>query len=69
MTYPHPPDGWQCFHCGKRFARYKDAERHFGRTPKRLAACVEDVERIRSLNDALQMEVDLWRRQAGVEAA
>lgn len=61
-TYRAPPDGWTCFHCGKRFRRYKDAERHFGRTPDHISACVDDIERLRGINGAQAMEIDLLRK-------
>jgi hypothetical protein len=29
-TYPAPPDGWVCFHCGERFRSQYGARLHFG---------------------------------------
>ena len=38
-TYPMPPDGWVCFHCGERFTTPGGAEDHFGSHPTLTAAC------------------------------
>ena len=38
-TYPMPPDGWVCFHCGERFTTPGAAADHFGTTPDATAAC------------------------------
>jgi hypothetical protein len=35
-----PYGGWACYHCGERFTHWLDAERHFGKTPKELPACI-----------------------------
>ena len=38
-TYPAPPDGWVCFHCGERFLLEPEARRHFGMLPSARPAC------------------------------
>ena len=38
-TYPMPPDGWVCFHCGERFTTPGGAKDHFGSHPTLTAAC------------------------------
>ena len=38
-TYPTPPDGWVCFHCGERFTTPGSAQDHFGDRPEDTAAC------------------------------
>ena len=38
-TYPQPPDGWVCFHCGERFTDRHKAGDHFGPTPASKPAC------------------------------
>ena len=38
-TYPAPPDGWVCFHCGERFLSPTSAREHFGARPYAQAAC------------------------------
>ena len=38
-TYPMPPDGWVCFHCGERFTTPGSAQDHFGDRPEDTAAC------------------------------
>ena len=68
-TYPHPSDGWRCFHCGRVFHTYKTAEQHFGRTPESVAACIDDNEGLRRMNAALEMELECHRRMAGQRRA
>ena len=43
-TYPMPPDGWVCFHCGARFLKPGAARDHFGPTPKSMPACTMSYE-------------------------
>lgn len=38
-TYPAPPDGWICFHCGERFRSVNAARDHFGERPSHVPAC------------------------------
>lgn len=48
-TYPMPPDGWVCFHCGERFTTPGTAEDHFGKSPDDTAACKIKVGEERGL--------------------
>lgn len=38
-TYPAPPNGWTCFHCGAHFWTVRGARLHFGPTPKSVPHC------------------------------
>lgn len=38
-TYPRPPHGWTCFHCGETFMTLGGAADHFGSTPDRVPGC------------------------------
>lgn len=42
-TYPQPPDGWVCFHCGERFRTVGAASDHFGALPTATVGCVLQV--------------------------
>ncbi len=42
-TYPHPPDGWVCFHCGERFTTVGAAGDHFGALPTATPGCALQV--------------------------
>jgi hypothetical protein len=61
-TYPHPKDGWRCFHCGHVFYHAPQAAKHFGIQPSQTPACVIKVDelglvgRIRELEAALQQK-------------
>ena len=43
-TYPAPPDGWVCFHCGQRFQKFGYAQDHFGPRPESVPACQMDYK-------------------------
>jgi len=74
-TYPHPPDGWVCFHCGERFTTVGAAGDHFGALPTAVAGCVLQVAagdargwlmkirkqeiEIAQLNEALEGKLDV----------
>jgi len=38
-TYPKPPHGWTCFHCGETFTTQGAARDHFGFEPSSDPAC------------------------------
>jgi hypothetical protein len=38
-TYPKPPHGWTCFHCGETFTTPGAARNHFGFEPSADPAC------------------------------
>ncbi|PWC57832.1 hypothetical protein TSH7_25140 [Azospirillum sp. TSH7] len=38
-TYPTPPHGWTCFHCGETFIDYDRAREHFGFDPSAEPGC------------------------------
>ena len=38
-TYPKPPGGWVCFHCGEMLFTASEATLHFGPRPWARAAC------------------------------
>lgn len=69
-TYPTPPHGWTCFHCGETFPPTLDGEHkareHFGPTPDYQPGCVlkltsEDRSLLRELRSA---QADLTRYYA-----
>lgn len=41
-TYPMPPNGWTCFHCGETFTTPGAARDHFGATPNAEPGCLID---------------------------
>jgi hypothetical protein len=43
-TYPRPPHGWTCFHCGETFKTPGSARDHFGRTPDSRPGCILKVQ-------------------------
>ena len=47
-TYPAPPDGWVCFHCGERFLLQGQAIEHFGLDPDSIPACLLSPEHVRA---------------------
>ena len=53
-TYPRPPDGWVCFHCGERFTSVGGAKDHFGARPTDMAACFIKLGEERGLVMALR---------------
>jgi hypothetical protein len=69
-TYPTPPHGWVCFHCGEHFPAtiqgQRAAQLHFGPTPAFEPGCVlkltsEDRSLLKKLRSA---EADLDRYYA-----
>jgi hypothetical protein len=42
-TYPKPPHGWTCYHCGETFTVWGAAEDHFGKNPSATPACLIKV--------------------------
>ena len=38
-TYPSPPHGWTCFHCGETFTNPNKARDHFGHDIDATPAC------------------------------
>ena len=66
-TYPQPPDGWVCFHCGERFTTVGSAHDHFGARPTDMAACLIKVGEERGLVMALRKaQADALKAQAEV---
>jgi hypothetical protein len=53
-TYPHPPHGWTCFHCGETFTAEGAARDHFGFDCSRDPACRIKVGEERGLVMALR---------------
>ena len=47
-TYPAPPDGWVCFHCGERFLSPNEARAHFGHRPYATPACHLSAAQLRA---------------------
>jgi hypothetical protein len=43
-TYPAPPHGWTCFHCGENFTTVGAAGDHFGATPDATPGCMLRVQ-------------------------
>lgn len=43
-TYPQPPHGWTCYHCGETFTVWGAAEDHFGKTPQQKPGCLLKVQ-------------------------
>lgn len=42
-TYPRPPHGWTCFHCGETFKTPGSARDHFGAAPDAEPGCAIKV--------------------------
>ena len=47
-TYPAPPDGWVCFHCGERYTTPNAARDHFGFYPKSTPICAIEPARFQA---------------------
>lgn len=43
-TFPPPPHGWICFHCGETFRTTGAAADHFGATPEATPGCLIKVQ-------------------------
>ena len=52
-TYPRPPHGWTCFHCGETFRDYAKARIHFGEKPSMPVGCSVDLVEYRRMRRAL----------------
>ena len=53
-TYPKPPHGWTCFHCGETFTTVGAARNHFGFDPSAEPGCRIKVGAERGLLRALR---------------
>jgi hypothetical protein len=52
-----PYGGWSCYHCGARFDHWLAAERHFGKTPDDIPACISaGLDLVDALRAFLQSE-------------
>lgn len=65
-TYPTPPQGWVCFHCGDHFAPdfsgMRRARQHFGTTPDYEPGCVMQLGDTGGLLRRLRAAEDEVRR-------
>lgn len=69
-TYPAPPGGWVCFHCGSTFYHQVLARRHFGSSPQDLPRCVALTARVKELEKLLNTpETDDFLKGVQLEAA
>lgn len=57
-TYPTPPEGWTCFHCGEHFGPsfrgWQEARNHFGDNVRGDAFCQYTAKQVRVLEDLLR---------------
>lgn len=66
-TYPTPPHGWTCFHCGITFeptmAGQRMAQQHFGARPSMLPLCKDRDDAYESLlRRCRRAENENWRQ-------
>lgn len=57
-TYPTPPEGWTCFHCGMHFGPsfkgWQEAQNHFGSNVRGDAFCQYTAKQVRAMEDLLR---------------
>jgi len=62
-TYPKPPHGWTCFHCGETFKTIGGARDHFGAKPDAIPGCMIRVQ----YGNERGLQMALRRAEAEVE--
>jgi hypothetical protein len=53
-TYPAPPHGWTCFHCGETFMHANAARLHFGASIYDEPKCQISAHRLRAMEAELR---------------
>jgi hypothetical protein len=70
-TYPAPPHGWTCFHCGETFMHPNAARLHFGASITDEPKCQISAHRLRAMEDELRRyrdeDTDLHRQLRSME--
>lgn len=65
-TYPTPPHGWTCFHCGITFeptmAGQRMAQQHFGKRPTQDTMCRDRPDYESLLRRLRRAENENWRQ-------
>lgn len=75
-TYPTPPEGWTCFHCGMHFGPtfqgWQEAFHHFGENVRGDAYCQMTARQVRGMEDMLRQyreeDTALHRHIARIES-